>query len=403
MGASKKSNFNEGYICNYSYMRHKSTETINCSFKTGIVQKTHFSNMTSTITDTTSCSYLKGYCRVGNTHLLWEPIEEEKFQYIDAKNLTCSKIKNHIICDEISKSFNTEKMEYVDKTKTYKDKMWRIKIWSSESQSPKVNMIKAQDAQTDTGKQIEALRTEIQDRLQYIMDWVNSPEGKLNIICMSILQINKVTKSSLSLYPTQFAEIITRTDNLIAQATLNYLIIWPCKMINEDEFKFKKLEQCYTSTPITYKNKTAFFSKDLILNNKATKIDCEHSLTKVFELNKKLYIQRKNNIPTEITSENFNNIHFFHNFNFSNMPTLSDDWEITPEVFDNSIGLFDNIREDIEKNKKSQDKILNDHSARTKLDLFGIRNTSIFGIIDAIITWVTRSGAFVAYYLLLRK
>ena len=281
--------------------------------------------------------------------------------------------------------------------------MWKIKIWSNELQSPKLNIIKTEEAQSDTGKQIEALRTEIQDRLQYMMDWINSPEGRLNIICMSILQINKITKSSLNLYPTQFAEIITKTDNLIAQATLNYLVIWPCKTIEENEFKFKDLKQCYTSIPITYKNKTAFFNKDLILHNKATEIDCKHSPTKVFEINKKLYVQRKNNIPAEIRSEKFNNIHFFHNFNFSNMPTLSDDWEITPEVFDNSIGLFDNIREDIEKNRKSQDKILNDHSARTKLDIFGLRNTSIFGIIDAIITWICRSGAFVAYYLLLRK
>ena len=108
-GDIRKSNFNEGYKCNYSYMRSKSTETINCSFKRGMVQKMHFSNMTSTIVDTTSCSYSKGYCRIGNQHLLWDPIENEKFQYINPKNLTCSKINNHIICDEISKSLIQKK------------------------------------------------------------------------------------------------------------------------------------------------------------------------------------------------------------------------------------------------------------------------------------------------------
>ena len=81
-GNIKESNFNEGYICNYSYMKHKSTETINCSFKNGMVQKMHSGNMTSTITDTTSCSYSKGYCRVGHTHLLWDPIKEEELIYI---------------------------------------------------------------------------------------------------------------------------------------------------------------------------------------------------------------------------------------------------------------------------------------------------------------------------------
>ena len=119
--------------------------------------------------------------------------------------------------------------------------------------------MKEQDPQSDTEKQIEALQTEVQDRLQYMMNWINSPEGRMNIICVSILQLNKVTKSTLNLYPTQFAEITTKTDNLIAQATLNYIVIWPCKTVEGNEFKFKYLKQCYTSIPITYKNRTAFF------------------------------------------------------------------------------------------------------------------------------------------------
>ena len=67
--------------------------------------------------------------------------------------------------------------------------MWKIKVLTKTE--PVKEKIFQVEAETDLGKQLQALKAEIQSRFQYLADWFNSPQGRLNIICQSLLQTCK--------------------------------------------------------------------------------------------------------------------------------------------------------------------------------------------------------------------
>lgn len=397
-GKYRYDNFHKSFECTYSYLRTKMKETNTCFFYDGFVQAIHHGQVTSSIADTTACDYIAGYCKSGDTHIVWTPNNNITKDYINEEKTKCLKIKQHLVCEHLGKSFDLSLLKYSKESNTYKNGMWKIQIINTKAMIPKNLMVNEHPA-TDLGKQIEGLKSELQTKFQYIMDWFNSPAGRLNIICTSLLQINKLTRASLSLYASQFAEIITNSDNLVAKATKNYLAIWPCVPVNASDIQFAKTKKCYNMIPITHDKETKFMDESLIIHKEAIEVNCDKTPLKMFEINGNLYSQRANFLPAIVDTSNVSSLSFFQDFNFSQMESFPEHWQIVPEYFDTSTGLFDNIKNDVDQARKAQADMEKNSNTKIKLELFGINNLSITGYINALIVTLTRVGAALAFYL----
>lgn len=396
-GTFRFSNFLKSFECTYSYLRTKVKETNTCFFYKGFVQAMHHGQMTSSIADTTACEYTSGYCKSDDTHIIWTPNDNITKDYINDEHTTCLKIDSHLVCNSIGKSFDLSLLKYSEEKKTYENGMWKIQIHNVTLAEP----LKAtlNEESSDLGKQLAALKSELQTKFQYIIDWVNSPTGRLNIICLSLLQTNKLTRASLNLYATNFAEIVTKTNNLVAKATENYLAIWPCVPIDPMKIQFIETEECYNLIPIKYNNEMIFMDESLIIHNEAVEVNCQKAQLKMFEFNGTLYVQRKNQLPTKMDTFNISSISFFQDFNFSKLETLPEHWQVEPEYFDTSTGLFDNIKRDMDQARKAQADMKKNSDTKIKFELFGISNLSITGYINGFLTTITRIGAGLAFYL----
>ena len=401
-GKYRYGEFKKSYECRYSYLKWRKTITNTCFFYSGFVIATHSGKVSSSISDTSGCNYNDGYCKAGNTHIKWTPDEKINKKYINMQETECMKVDSHIICDKLSKSFNLERFVYNSTEESYENDMWRIKI-KNVVKDAGLNLQVNLTAESDLGKQIEALKAEIQSKFQYIVDWYSSPKSRMNIMCLSILQINKITRASMKLYATEFAEILSNSQNVVAKATENYIAIWPCKTINTTEFEFTKLKDCYNHIPIKYLNKTGFIDESLIFHQTATMISCIKAPTKLFELENKLYKQRQNHIPVEIGTEDASSMNYFINFNFTKMEDLSDEWQIEPEYFDTTASLFENIKEEMSETREAQANMEKNSDTQVKLDIFGIKSLTSFGIIECIMTWISKIGGWIAIIACIKK
>ena len=400
-GDYRYSRFNENYNCVYSYLKHERRITTSCFFSKGFVLATHSGKMTSSITDVSGCKYNSGFCKSGTTSVVWSPNDSIIDEYTDLTTINCTRIGTHIICDSIAKSYDLNKFVFDKDAKVFINGLWKIKI-ISEEKTPNLQVSSFLEAETDLGRQLEALKSEVHARFQYIIDFYSSPQGRLNQICVAILQNNKITKSSLSLYATQFAHIVSKDANVVARATTNYLAIWPCRALERSTLEFQKLDNCYNMIPVISGNMTGFLDEQMIFHSSAVKVNCDKAPIKMFELEETLYIQRQNHLPFKVNTENFNTISFFGDFNLTGMPSLPEDWVINPEVFDVSTGLFDNMKEQMEEAQNREVDRTRSENTHGKLNIFGIRSLSLYGIIDAIITWMSRFGGIIAFYLLLK-
>ena len=393
-------NFIKTYECDYSYMKHKTTVTNSCLFLSGFIMGTHNGKVSGSITDMAGCNYSNGYCKAGDIHVIWSPNEQIKEEYTDAQETECIKVNSHVICDKLSKSFNLEKFTYNESDNTFSNKMWRISIRNYINSTYEENKF---TAESDLGKQIQALKSEIQSKFQYLVDWYSSPVSKMNIMCLSLIHINRLTRASIKLYATEFAEILSNTHNVIAKATENYIAVWPCKTINITDMEFVQKRECYNHIPIKYNSTLGFLDESLIYHKTATMINCQKTPIKLFEMNHKLYKQKQNHIPVEIGTEDVQSINYFTNFNFTKMKDLSDEWQIEPEYFDTTTGLIDNLKEDMEETKNAHKNMIKNTNTQVKLDLIGLKNLTPYGFIECAISWVAKVGGFIALYTCLRK
>jgi hypothetical protein len=275
------------------------------------------------------------------------------------------------------------------------DGTWKITFLQEEGKAEKIQF---NSSDTAFDEQFSALRNEMMTKYQYVLDKVDSPEGRLNILCTALVQINTILKSSLGLYATNFAKIALNKSLVIAKATDNYLAVWPCQRIREDQIVFRKTEKCYNLLPIKVRTHEAFMDDNLEIYDTAVEVKCNTTDSRVFEFNDKLFIQRRNSLPTEIRTDSFKTISFMSSFNISGLVDLPGNWSFKPEVFNDDMSLISNIKEDILNTIETSDHIF-DQKSDNYLAILALRNLNISGFFDFLITWITRVGGGLSIYM----
>lgn len=401
-GGYRNSDFNQGYVCNYSWMKNQKSTTSTCLFVEGKIYASHSGAMKSTLTDVTNCHYLSGQCETNGYSLFWIPNKNIINDYINPIELNVTRISNHILIDSLALSFDLNKMIYSKNLNVFRNGAHELKIlnvYKSPSQTKLTGKLKAD---TDIANQIVALQSEIQDKYRYLLDMINSPEGRINRLCTALKQTNIILKSFLKQNPTKFTQLAMRNNNVYSIASENYLIVWPCKQINLTEITWRLTNTCYNMIPIFYNKKEGFLDLNLIYHEKATELNCKLSPTKLFEFGKEIYTQKKNEIPKLLHQDNVQFVSAYTEFNFSKLPDLPNNWSFTSEDFeyhDTASAAASKLREEIlnldpnnEKNKVAQ-------SEKDKFHILGLRTTAIYGIFDCVLTWITRIGSILAFYL----
>jgi hypothetical protein len=137
---------------------------------------------------------------------------------------------------------------------------------------------------------------------------------------------------------------------------------------------------------------------NLEIYDTAVEVKCNTTDSRVFEFNDKLFIQRRNSLPTEIRTDSFKTISFMSSFNISGLVDLPGNWSFKPEVFNDDMSLISNIKEDILNTIETSDHIF-DKKPDNYLAFLALSNLNISGFFDFLITWITRVGGGLSIYM----
>ena len=404
-GIRRKANFQSTHECRYKWMETTTTVTTTCIFKEGTVSATHSNTMKTDLGDVSNCRYDAGYCETGKMSLIWTVNAQVVKEYINLRTLECDKIDSHIICDDISESFDLNKFQYDSRSQHYLDGTFRIKIKQIKNNtvSSIINPMKYPLGSGDNFiEQIKALQSEMIAKFQYLLDFMESPQSRLNTICLALLQTNKLIKSTIGNIATEFAQMSFNNNNLVAKATQNFLVTFPCIRYDFEEVIFRKSSLCYDKIPVAINGKEYFMNENLIITEHAATVNCSLVPSKVFEFNSKLYIQRKNDLPVSQQTDGSRSLSFLTEFNLTGLNNLSNNFSFVPEVTDYTAGLVNNMDERLRAMSDLENDFRVQQHISEKISVFGLLNLSIFGCIDAAITWITRIGSILAIYMFLK-
>ena len=401
-GKKRITNFQSTHECRYKWMETTTTVTTTCILKEGKVSATHSRTMKTDLGDVSNCRYDAGYCETGKMSLLWTVNSQVVEEYINLRKLECNKIDSHVICEDISESFDLSKFQYDSRTQHYLDGTFRIKILQIKNStvSRLTSPMKYSLTNGDNfGEQIQALQSEMIAKFQYLLDFMESPQGKLNTICLALLQTNKLMKSSIGKIATEFAQMSFHNNNLVAKATQNFLVTFPCIKYDFEEVTFRKSSMCYDKIPVAINGQEYFMNENLIVTKHAATVNCSLVPSKVFEFNGKLYIQRKNDLPVSQQTDGSRSLSFLTKFNLTGLNDLSNNFSFVPELTDYSAGLVNNMDERLRAMSDFENDFRVHRHISEKISVFGLLNLSIFGCIDAALTWITRIGSILAIYM----
>lgn len=388
----RKEDFEQDFKCEYQWTKKLKTTTTTCIMTEGSVYIEHGQKLTSDIADLYHCAYHQRTCASHGYNIFWEVNPELDEKYVEQGTYNGTLIDGNLIIDELSMSFNLDKMKNEGETK-YVDNTYLLEIISISDENPPLSQQQTPIKSADIASQLSVFREEVQLKLQYLSDKIQSPDGEIARLCRSMKQTNLLLRSFITYDPTSFAQIAMGDDMLYARATNRHLLVFPCEPINIEHLMFRETDECFDMIPITINNTDAFLSLGMIFHTDATIIDCQSAPMKIFELGDITFIQRKNEMPNQMLDNSLHTISPFHDFTMESLPKLSSNWTFSDEDFeyvDTKGAIANRLQNEIDKFTPVFDTFAEEIDNKKTYSIFGVHSFSIFGYSDAVFTWIFR-------------
>eukprot|EP00116_Pleurobrachia_bachei_P003197 sb/3463459/ len=241
-GYTTLSSDGKDFKCPGEWMKTKTTVVMECLHYEGAIVKRHGQPGRTDLTSFHGCTYGKGRCRAKDgMYLRWTPEEIEEEEYNLQGRYSAVATENHLLIPKLAMVL----------TVTEGKGPWDSGVFRIEKIEEKGNENKTLKRVGNVDG-IEALREEINARLEYLAETMKSPRAKLEYLCDIWNQVRKNEIVASSWNPTKYAQLKLGYDKLIAKNTGEYLMVYPCQNVNEWRWG-NKTNRCWKEVPIQYR------------------------------------------------------------------------------------------------------------------------------------------------------
>ena len=378
----EKSKLIENYQCDFDWLKHHEKTTISCYFSEGVVIANHDKSFTSSLSNMEGCNYTSGYCLThSGKHITWNVLQEVKSKYIPVGEFKGVQIDDKLLVPELSMSFNMPDPS----SDEWVDREFRI------SGHPINHPLKFFNSTDD--KSIEALRNEITNKFNYLLELIKSPLAQSQYMCNVYNNIYETERLLAKLDPTDYVQWKLNRTDIQAKLVGNLLMVYPCIQINH--FKFiNESGKCYDGFKIQYQigDNDIFFvgyvdPKFNMIKPEAVQINCHNASIQYLLVNNSLYAQSAHGLQR--VSINSSKIGSIDRLKITGIPMSKDfqNWIYNASElkhYDISDQILDQMEKDL--HRLSIDKT--DSKSRTTnwWELFGTFSLSKYGLIHAVIS-----------------
>ena len=233
----------KNYQCKYSWLEHKTNTIYNCRVDEGVVIATHSGQFVSSLSNMEGCKYSNGQCKTHTKrHVFWTVLDKVEKDYIFVGNFNATQIGQKLLVPSLSMSFS---MANKNTSNTWIDGDFKL------SGMP-VDLNYNQLLDSSNEESIDALRQELANKFNYIVQLIQSPRAQAEYLCHMYNQLYDVERIIAKQNPTEYIQSKLNTTRLRAISINNYLMIFPCIPIKHYRLANNENE-CYSKPRIEYK------------------------------------------------------------------------------------------------------------------------------------------------------
>ena len=230
------------YRCQYGWMKTVTTHVMECKHYEGKLFKRHGEAARTDLGPFHDCKYDKGSCRTqSGMYLRWKPDAVVQEAFMKKGRYAAVKAGNHILVPSLGLVIDAPAPEGPWETSIFK--VVPIQIEASPNDTLSV---------AQTGDSVEALREELNARIEYLAEVIKSPRAKLEYLCSVMNDVRREERVAAYSAPRLYAQMKFGQTDITAIAAGEYLVVYPCKRVAEWRWDDKK-PTCEGRIPILYK------------------------------------------------------------------------------------------------------------------------------------------------------
>ena len=386
----------QGFACRFSWPTRTVTKTVTCVHKTGYVSTTHGGHLISDLGLIGHCEYSLGYCITKDrTALTWIPNQQARKEYLLVGTFNYAGVGDHLLVPKLGMSFDVKAM-ISQGPGMYEGNGFRINLEPSKDQNTSDPVLES------SNESLEAIKQEIAQKFQFIMDKLSVPEAKLATLCEFLEMDNRMMKNQAQANPTSFLRTLLKDKYWIAEeAGDSYLMGYPCLQAHSVSWRKSDNKTCYADPPVFFildglKREGYLNVRSEIIQKDSAEIPCTSVKTELVSLNNQLFsfdqksgprlINKEMAIVLPTISPNVSNFVFDYPLNYTYNET-------DLYVVDNTLALYSLLQDKLEDLKNSHSMSLTEQDALSGLKGFGLRGIDVHSIVDFIVHWIFNACA----------
>lgn len=327
--------------CEYSWPREKEVKKCYCITRATRVHKSTHHSLTSDEEMIDSNTIGSGYAStLTGAVVTWN---EE-----DLKNITNDFAKKYKGKALLQEETNLLIVEDIQETFTLREgvKEGSCKKWVTE-EGYKVKTCEFNSRSKRSQDELRVIENEVIAKLNFQNYIINTYLERFQLLCQKHKLLKTSMSGSLWDNPDNYAMELLNDTALTASVSMGYLMVWPCKKINQWDLKNRQ-EVCTSEIPIWYIidgiNKTGFLNlKNYHIQNQTKSSTCNNFKNQLFLKNSKVYLWNGRD-STDLETKNIASL----SYGFLKVipsPTWKNNWLYKPEDFQDEDNHFVSLRD----------------------------------------------------------
>ena len=271
------------YTCKWGWMKKITTEEISCKHFQGSVYAKHGGVARTDLTGFRGCDYSKGYCRaLDGMYLKWEVMPEVEADFVEVGKYEALKINNHLLIEELGQVFEVGLTENVTR---WIDREFRLtKIEEVQGIVPNI---------TANSDGIDALREEINRRIQFLTELIKSPRAQASYLCEVWNKLRTLERMMARVDPTTYIRLKTNNSLVTGKYAGDYILAYPC--VEVENLKWVKEEvgvKCHDGLAVEFtlegsdaQHKGFLLPKYNRIELRGVQVDCHRREPEITEVN----------------------------------------------------------------------------------------------------------------------
>lgn len=275
-GAIVSENGKNQYDCRWEWMKKVDKTTVQCKRYQGKMVARHGGPYRTDLTSFHGCEYSEGFCKSSSGMMVgWKVVEMVEAEYESVGFFNAVKVNHHLLIEELGIAINL----------TGSGPVWTDREFKITKMAPEEEI----DEPTETKDPLEALRDELNGRIEYVVEMMRSPKAKADYLCDVWNKIWQAERVIAGLDPTAYIRLKIGNQAVIAQKAGNFIVAFPC--IKIDHWRWDEVtDKCYNGLPVIYRvngstqEHRGYVVKHNVIDRTAIEVSCHKKRAELVEV-----------------------------------------------------------------------------------------------------------------------